>query len=271
MSPNSGNPPALVDIGVNLTGSGFAPDTDAVIERARASGVSHLVLIGSDIKDSESAIALCDRFDSCVATAGIHPHHASEFDSHSIAQIRQLAIEHPARVKALGEMGLDFNRNYSTPDEQLEAFAAQLALAAELNLPVYLHQRDAHDAFLELVSQYRGRLPRAVAHCFTGTTAELHDCLDLDLHIGITGWICDERRGLGLRDTVRDIPMDRLMLETDAPYLLPRTIVPRPKSRRNEPAYLGYVLATVADCLEMEPGEVAAATTATARKFFTLG
>ena len=270
MSPSSDNTPTLVDIGVNLTGASFAADTEVVIAHARASGVSHLVLIGSDISDSESAIALCERFDNCVATAGIHPHHASEFDSRSIAQIRRLANEHPAHVKALGEMGLDFNRNYSTPDEQLEAFAAQLALAAELNLPVYLHQRDAHDAFLDLVSQYRDRLPRAVAHCFTGSTAELHDCLDLDLHIGITGWICDERRGLGLRDTVRNIPMDRLMLETDAPYLLPRTIAPKPKSRRNEPAYLGYVLAMVSECLGMEPAEVAAETTANAKRFFAL-
>ncbi len=270
MSPPSDPRPELVDIGVNLTSASFAADTAAVVANAHASGVSHLVLIGSDIEDSEAAISLCGRFDNCVATAGIHPHHASSFTSQSISQLRELTRGHPAHLRALGEMGLDFNRNYSTPEQQLEAFAAQLALAAELNLPVYLHQRDAHAAFLELVSEYRDRLPRAVAHCFTGTSTELHDYLDLDLHIGITGWICDERRGLPLRDTVRDIPLQRLMLETDAPYLLPRNIVPKPKSRRNEPAHLYYVLQTLAACMGLEPAAVATATTATAKRFFAL-
>jgi TatD DNase family protein len=163
---------------------------------------------------------------------------------------------------------LDFNRDFSPRSHQEQWFEAQLELAFALELPLFLHERDAHERFLEILRPYRDRVPAAVVHCFTGTQDELQAYLDLDLHIGITGWICDERRGLHLQELVRSIPLNRLMLETDAPYLTPRTLRPKPKSGRNEPAFLPYVLETVAQAMAKPPEVVADATTQTARQFF---
>lgn len=145
-----------------------------------------------------------------------------------------------------------------------------LALAVELQLPVFLHERDASQRLLEIVRDFRDRLPAAVVHCFTGEQRALFNYLDLDLHIGITGWICDERRGTHLHPLVREIPRGRLMLESDAPYLLPRSLRPKPKNGRNEPAYLTEVLREVALHRGESQEELAAHSTASARAFFAL-
>ena len=258
----------LFDIGVNLTSSCFNNRHSEVLERARQAGVNNLILIGSDIADSQAAIAIANQYSDCFATAGIHPHQAKTFTDKSLDQIRKLAAF--PQVKAIGEAGLDFNRNYSPQSQQLLCFEAQLQLAAELQFPIYLHQRDAHTPFHDLLRHYRPQLCDAVIHCFTGDEGELDDYLSLDLHIGITGWICDERRGLHLQELIKKIPADRLMLETDAPYLLPRSLRPKPKKGKNEPCYLPHILATVSQCLEREEKEIATATTANAKRFFRL-
>ena len=169
---------------------------------------------------------------------------------------------------AVGECGLDFDRNFSPRADQLRCLEAHLELAAELQMPVFLHERSAHEEFAAILAKHRSRIPRAVVHCFTGTGEALARYLDLDLHIGITGWICDERRGTHLRELVGRIPKDRLMIETDAPYILPRTIRPKPKSNRNEPSLLPHVLRTVAAARGESPEELARSTTETARAFF---
>ena len=259
----------LVDIGVNLTNKAFHSDRELVIERARAAGVTTLIVTGTSLEVSAQALALAsDRAPTLYATAGVHPHDASSFDAASVAGLKALASH--AAVRALGECGLDYNRNYSPRAAQLHAFEAQLELAAELQLPLFLHDREAHADLHALLKRYRDRIVDAVVHCFTGTRSELHAYLDLDLHIGITGWICDERRGVELRPLMRDIPVDRLMLETDAPYLLPRTLRPPPANRRNEPAFLTEVLAGVAQFAGRPAQEVAEQTTRTARAFFRI-
>jgi len=181
--------------------------------------------------------------------------------------LRRLASHQ--EVVAIGECGLDFHRNFSPRPEQEKWFEAQVALAEELQMPLFLHERDARHRFCEILSAFRKQVP-AVLHCFTGAAETLKVCLDMGLHIGVTGWICDERRGLGLREQVREIPLDRLMIETDAPFLLPRTMPTKPKAGRNEPAFLPYVLQTVAECLGKPAEEVAEATTKTAKSFFRL-
>lgn len=228
-----------------------------------------MVVTGSDAASARAAAQLAAGYPGRLyATAGLHPHHAGHCDAQTIALFRQLAQRQ--EVVALGEMGLDFFRDISPRAEQERAFHQQLELAVELQLPVFLHQRDSHSRFLPILKEYRHALPGAVAHCFTGSGDELNDYLDLDLHIGITGWICDERRGQHLLDIVGRIPSNRLMLETDSPYLTPRTIRPRPKTRRNEPANLPYVLSAVANARGQSPSDVATATSATARAFFAL-
>lgn len=270
----------LVDICFNFTNPAFRDDETEVVERARQAGVNRFILVGSNVEDSEYALRLSAQYANMYSTVGVHPHLAKEWTDETPLQLSRLA-EHE-NVVAVGETGLDFNRNYSTPTEQKIAFQAQLELATELTLPVFLHVRDAHQDFAQLLTQYRKRLDKAIVHCFTGTAAELDCYIDLDCHIGITGWICDERRGQHLRKIIKRIPKNRLMIETDAPYLLPRdlpvececssTAPPyfKPKGKRNEPAYLTHILTTVARWRETTVEKMAAETTQTALEFFSI-
>ena len=257
----------LVDIGANLTHPAFHADLDDVLARAQAAGVRQLVVTGTSVQESTAALALAKSKDGVFCTAGVHPHNARECDDTTIPALRVLAKQ--PKVVAIGECGLDFNRNYSPHPDQEKWFAAQVELAVEVGKPLFLHSRDAREKFVEVLRQFKS-LPAAVAHCFTGDRAELHACLDLGLYIGITGWICDERRGKHLLQLVRDIPQDRLMLETDSPYLTPRSMRPQPKARRNEPAFLPHVLKAVAQALGKPPERVAEETTRNATTFFGL-
>lgn len=259
----------LIDIGANLTHDSFDDDLDDVIKRANEAGISRFVVTGSSEKGSRDAFELARQYPGILyATAGVHPHHASEYCQQVDYKLSEL-LQHES-VVAVGECGLDYFRNFSPVENQRYAFSAQLELAVKSKMPVFLHQRDAHDDFLEILSPAMQHISLAVAHCFTGTATMLREYLDLGLYIGITGWICDERRGAGLQDIVSEIPLNRLMLETDAPYLLPRSLKPRPKSRRNEPAYLTEVLRVVAACSGHSEAEIAAATTQNATRFFAL-
>ena len=259
----------LVDIGVNLTNKSLLRDLDGVMQRALDAGVGQMVVTGTSIAESRSAIDLCRRYpERLVSTCGIHPHHASEWNDASYAELTGLA--QTDCVRAIGETGLDFNRNYSPPEAQEHAFRRQLALAQELQLPLFCHQRDAHTHFVELLREYRSSLPAVVVHCFTDTREALEDYLDLDCYIGVTGWICDERRGLELQQLVAEIPENRLLLETDAPYLLPRNLDPKPASRVNEPMYLAHILREVAHYRGQTAAAVAASSLANSRRFFGL-
>jgi TatD DNase family protein len=254
-----------VDIGANLGHAAFAGDLDEVVARARAAGVASIVVTGTSVEESRRALEIAERF-GLACTAGVHPHHAKDFDSHTVSSLRETA-KHP-RVVAIGECGLDFNRNYSPHPAQEECFAAQLQLGLELGKPLFLHSRDAHPRFSQILSSARPE--KAVAHCFTGSREELRACLGLGLYIGITGWICDERRGAHLVELVREIPRERLLVETDAPYLTPRDLHPQPKARRNEPAFLPHIVRALARALGRPAEEVAAETTANAQRLFGL-
>lgn len=259
----------LIDIGANLAHDSFDEDRDEMMQRAFAAGVCRMVITGSSDVSNRRAAELAESNPGVLyATAGVHPHHASDYTEDSDALIRELAQK--SVVVAVGECGLDYFRNFSPRDAQLDAFRRQLDIAADTGLPVFLHQRDAHDDFVEVLEPALPDLTRAVAHCFTGEGESLREYLALGLYIGITGWICDERRGRHLYDIVSIIPDDRLLIETDAPYLLPRTISPKPKTRRNEPCYLVEVVRTVAEARGQSVEHVAAITTANALRFFDL-
>ena len=255
----------MIDIGANLAHSSFRDDLEAVVARARHAGVCPIVVTGTTVLESRLAAEIADRF-GLYATAGVHPHHARDCNASTIAELRHLA-SHP-RIVAIGECGLDFNRNYSPHPDQEKWFVAQLELALELGKPLFLHSRDAHPRFAQIVRHHD--VKKAVAHCFTGEREELRAYLDLDLYIGITGWICDERRGRHLVELVREIPRERLLLETDAPYLTPRDLHPQPRARRNEPAFLPHILGAVAAALGRPPQEVAAETASNAIMLFGL-
>jgi len=259
-----------IDIGVNLTGSSFRNDLDEVVQRALDAGVSQMIVTGTDIPHSRAALELSRGYPGVlVSTAGVHPHHASEFDDSTISTLRDLCAEES--VVAVGECGLDYNRNYSKPGEQRSAFEAQLQLACELKLPVFLHQRDAHDDFVSMISEYSNDLAGAVAHCFTGSVGEALEYVAMGMYIGITGWICDERRGGDLQHAVKHIPVDRIMLETDAPYLLPRDLQQQPvQKRRNEPCYLPHICEVAAKHMGVDHQQLAQAALENSRRFFVL-
>ncbi len=259
----------FIDIGSNLTHESFDADRAGVMSRARAAGVVHQIVTGATVSSSRAALALARAHpDSLSATAGVHPHHADGFVASSRDDLRELLVD-PLTV-AVGECGLDYFRDLSPRAAQRSAFSAQLELAVETGKPVFLHQRDAHADFLGVLAEYAAALSGGVAHCFTGGAPELEAYLALGLSIGVTGWICDERRGSHAREVVAQIPADRLMIETDAPYLLPRDLSPKPASRRNEPAFLPHIARVVAALRGADVQEIAAVTSANARRFFRL-
>lgn len=258
-----------IDIGVNLTHDSFDADRDEVIARAAERGVTQLLVTGASLAGSAAAMALARRYPGRLfSTAGVHPHHAHELGPQQLPQLREL-LRAP-EVVAVGECGLDYFRDYSPRAAQRHAFDYQLQLAADCGKPLFLHQRDAHEDFVAALRAHGGAPRGAVAHCFTGGERELTAYLDLGLSIGITGWFCDERRGAHLAQLVARIPQQRLMLETDAPYLLPRDLTPRPRSRRNEPMYLPHIGQAVARARGESAESCAAHTTAHARSFFGL-
>ncbi len=238
--------PEHIDIAVNLIGSALEKNIADVIQQAAAQGVSPLIVIGSEISESAQAVNLCQEYpQQLFCTAGVHPHHASEWHTESAEQIRELALA--PQVIAIGECGLDYNRDFSPRPMQRQAFEAQLALAVELQMPVLMHERDAHQDFLAILKEFRSELPGALLHCFTGDRESMEAYLALDLHLGITGWVCDERRGVELASLVSDIPDNRILIETDSPYLLPRSMRPKPKSSKNKPQYLPYISKYIAN------------------------
>lgn len=265
---------SLIDIGANLTHDSFDRDRDAVLARARAAGVETMIVTGASREHSPQALALAQAHPGLLyATAGVHPHHALEYTDECDAEMRALLAQ--PEVVAVGECGLDYFRDFSPRPAQRKAFERQLQIAADLAdagtpKPLFLHQRDAHEDFVAIMRAFEGRIDAAVVHCFTGERRELFDCLDRDWHIGITGWLCDERRGAHLRALVPSIPAHRLMVETDAPYLLPRTLKPMPKDRRNEPAFLPHIVEELARDRGEDVTTTTAQTTATARAFFRL-
>ena len=221
----------LVDIGVNLTDSSFEADRDALIVRARSVGVEHQLVTGTDVRHSIAAAALADSAPAHLsATAGVHPHHAKDVGGDWTRRLRGLLAR--AGVRAVGETGLDFNRDFSPRDVQEAVFRAQIELAEETALPLFLHERDSAGRFFEVLEPFAGRV-RGVLHCFTGTGEDLERALALDLY-----------------------------------YLLPRTLRPRRKSLRNEPAFLPWVVATLAVCRDESPETVAATSTRNARRLF---
>ncbi len=257
----------LIDIGANLTHDSFDRDRDEVVRRAVEAGVNRMIVTGATAEGSRHAAQLAQQHAGLLyATAGVHPHHASEYSDGTTELLAELARQ--AGVVAVGECGLDYFRNFSPVDDQKKAFDAQLEIAVASGKPVFLHQRDAHDDFVAILGRRIDHIGGGVAHCFTGGPAEMAEYLDMGLYIGVTGWVCDERRGHDLREAVPELPLDRLLLETDAPYLMPRDLPEKLSARRNEPCVLPHILSAVARLMGRDESEVAAAATANTKRLF---
>ena len=257
----------MIDIGANLTNSVFTDDLGEVLNRAKREGVQHIVVTGTNIQESQYAIALATKHGAYLsATVGIHPHNADDVKSDWLDTLEELTSS--PHVVAVGEMGLDFCRNYSGRDAQRQVFEAQLDLAARVELPVFVHDRDTDGEVLAVLRRYAPT--KCVVHCFTGNSDELDGFIEEDFYIGVTGWICDERRGEELRRLAHRIPIDRLLVETDAPYLLSRTMSKVLGTRRNEPAYLKFVIAELARFRRCPESEIRDASVENACRFFDI-
>ncbi|BDX08562.1 3'-5' ssDNA/RNA exonuclease TatD [Planctobacterium marinum] len=236
-----------------------------MIQRACDSGVAGLLITGTSERESQAALEICQQYpDYCWSTAGVHPHDAAQVSASYIDILRQLASQ--PGVKAIGECGLDFNRNFSPAEAQIAVFKQQIALASELELPLFLHERDAWDSQMEILSGVNNL--RGVAHCFTGTTEQMQGYLSLGLYIGVTGWLCDPKRGESLREALVHLPLDKLLIETDAPYLTPKTLPG--KIRRNEPCYLPHIAETIAEIKQVSVATIAEVSSANAARLFGL-
>ncbi|MGY8869430.1 MAG: TatD family hydrolase [Pseudomonadales bacterium] len=259
----------MIDIGVNLTDKRFRNDIEDVIQRAKAANISAMLLTGTSLSSSKQAAILCQQHPGYLyCTAGVHPHDASSLNDQVLDEL--LTLSQQPCVVAIGETGLDFNRNFSTPDEQVLAFNRQIELAKTTKLPLFLHDREATSTQIKILKPLISQLEGAVLHCFTGNKEALFSYLDLGCYIGITGWICDERRGVELKSLVKEIPADRLLLETDAPYLLPRDLPFKAKKGRNEPAFLQHITSTVAALRDTSTEQLAAQTTINTRRLFNI-
>ena len=258
---------AWSDIGVNFTDKRL--DFDPVLNRALEADVKQIIITGTNLQESREAINLAKQYPANLKTTiGVHPHDANQFSSQTIEDLKSLATADC--VVAIGECGLDFNRNFSTPEAQIFAFEAQLQLACELGLPVFLHERDAFDTQIDLLSKYRHQLKGGVVHCFTGNVEQMHRYLALDLYIGITGWVCDLKLGQSLREAVSALPLEKVLLETDAPYLRPKGL---PNNRKldkgnNEPAYLPYIASEVAGLMAIDINMLQAASETNVQALF---
>ena len=258
---------SLIDIGANLTDASFSQDIESVINRAQKNNISHIIVTGTSVHETRLALDLVSQYPNYLsATAGIHPHAVDATSASWFEDLTLLARD--SKVVALGEMGLDYYRNYTSRYKQQEVFDKQLELAKEIELPVFIHDRDSGNDVLDSLRKHRPK--SCVVHCFTGSEKLLDAYLAEGYYIGITGWVCDERRGKEISLLVQRIPLSRLMIETDSPYLIPRTIEPRPKNRRNEPAYLQYIAQKVAQCYDVSVEEVTRRTSDNAMHFFSL-
>ena len=262
------------EIGINLTNKRYDKDRHSVIESAIECGVQKMVITGTNLNESVKAYELTQSEyaalfpNTLYSTAGCHPHDASSLDEDSLFLLKDMATH--AQVVAIGECGLDFNRDFSPRPKQIEAFKQQLELAVELQKPVFLHERDAFDTQIEILKDFMPSLAGAITHCFTGTREQMEAYLSLGMSIGITGWICDERRGKPLFDIIKHIPDDRLMIETDGPYLTPRDLPKKAKGGRNEPKFLPHIGEAVARARNQSVESVARHTYNNACAFFNI-
>ena len=243
----------IADIACNFTSERFDNDLGKVVDKAVANQISKFGLICSRLSDIDKLLGIYNQYSSNMFfTIGVHPHHANEINDQYLKKLKEAVnLNDP---DAIGETGLDFFRNLSTYEEQIHAFEEQIKIAIDTNKPLFLHQRDSHDDFIKILRKYSADFNKAVVHCFTGTQKQLDDYLELDCYIGVTGWICDEKRNVELRKTIKNIPLSKLMIETDCPYLIPKNLQEKPKNNRNEPCNLNHIVAEISALMDIDEG-----------------
>ena len=257
----------IADIACNFTSERFDNDLDEVINQAIVNNITKFGLICSRLSEIDKLLEIYNRYSKDMFfTIGVHPHHANEINEEYLKKLKEVINNN--NPHAIGETGLDFFRNLSTYEEQIYAFEEQIKIAIDTNKPLFLHQRDSHDDFIKILRKYSSDINKSVVHCFTGTKEQLNDYLELDCYIGVTGWICDAKRNVELRKTIKNIPLERLMIETDCPYLIPKNLDEKPKNNRNEPTYLNHIANEVAALMKKDINDIREKTYKTSLSFF---
>ena len=257
----------IADIACNFTSDRFDNDLDEVINQAIINNITKFGLICSRLSDLDKLLEIYNRYSKHMFfTIGVHPHHANEINEEYLKKLKEVIKNN--NPHAIGETGLDFFRNLSTYEEQIFAFEEQIKIAIDINKPLFLHQRDSHDDFIKILRKYSSDINKSVVHCFTGSKEQLNDYLELDCYIGVTGWICDAKRNVELRKTIKNIPLERLMIETDCPYLIPKNLQEKPKNNRNEPTYLNHIANEVAELMKKDINDIREKTYKTSLSFF---
>ena len=252
----------LIDSHAHLQWASFDADREKVITRAREANVKNIVNIGYDLDGSEKAVELAEKYEGLYATVGIHPHNADRFNEKILETLRSIS-ENP-KVVAIGEIGLDYYRNLSSKDAQQKAFETQLILAQELKLPVVIHDRDAHAEVLKTLSKFKGKT-NGVMHCFSGSPEIAEQCIRMDYCVSFAGPVTFPN-AYKLHETAKTIALDKILIETDCPWLAPQNM----RGKRNEPAFLPFTAEKVANLRGISLDELAEATTKNAKQLFHL-
>ncbi|MCD6581667.1 MAG: YchF/TatD family DNA exonuclease [Desulfuromusa sp.] len=256
--------PLLVDSHAHLDGGKFANDLDETIERATANGISHILTIGCDLESSENSITVAERYENIFAAVGVHPHDATEINDAALAKLRTM-LSHP-KVVALGEIGLDFYRDRSPREIQRSAFRQQIRLAKEVDKPIIVHDRDAHDEVIQILKEENAAQVGGVLHCFSGDLEMAKQCLELGFYLSFTGTITYPKNDI-IREIIKEIPIDRMLVETDCPYLSPQKF----RGKRNEPAYVRYTAEKMAEVKGLSIEDVARVTSRNCHDLFGFG
>lgn len=263
--PMKPNQSSLIDTHAHLDHEQFDQDRAEVIARAEENGISHILTVGCDLRSSRANVALAETYPNIFAAVGVHPHDAAEADTAGIAALKTL-LEQGSKVVAVGEIGLDFYRDRSPREVQRLAFRRQIRLAREVKLPIIVHDRDAHEEVLQILQEERAAEVGGVLHCFSGDTAMARACLDLGFFLSFPGTITYPKNS-AVREVIRNLPIDSLLVETDCPYLSPHPF----RGRRNEPAHVRHTAEMIAEIKGLTLADVARITTLNAFKLFGIG
>ena len=258
----------LIDIGANLTHPELYNQLDKIVKNLKTADIKKVIITSSNLGDTKTALDIINLYpDLFYTTVGFHPHNAKDFSLEDIDKIHEYGKD--KKIVAIGECGLDYYREYSTKEQQIYCFEEQLSIAESLKLPLFLHERHAHKDFTKILKSHINKIKNCVVHCFTGTENELKVYLDMGCYIGITGWISDTNRGKHLHNLLEYIPEDRLMIETDAPYLIPHNL-PFKHNGINEPSFLNFVAQTIAECLNKDINIIKEVTYKNTKRFFSI-
>jgi len=253
----------LIDSHAHLEMPEFKKDLEAVIQRAKESGIEYIFTVGTEEKDWKRALEIADSHPSIYAILGVHPHNAKEINDRTYPMLRELCLN--GKVRAFGEIGLDFFRNLSPRDVQLKRFREQIGLAKELGFPVVIHDREAHQETLEILKSERAGECGGIIHCFSGDYEMAKTCMDMGFYISVPGSITF-KNAEGFREVVRRIPLESLLVETDAPFLTPEPF----RGKRNEPSYVRYTAQRVAEVKNISFEKMAEVTTQNAMRVYRL-